>query len=319
MAAVSEVVSDLVLISYQDRQELLRLKGVDKDYTTRNQYDKMLIDGTFELNRGEQPCAVLGAGAAGNLLLQLNRYDLLKLYYPKRTKKNLANPTDAFSTQYLYPTGVFSTNTAYDQEYVFCPIEFARNLMHYEGEVTSIEVQLKESGHYEKSQSKIQNIVGPKYKVLNKFQQEESLFKTMQSEKLVIYVILAFILFVAAFNIIGSIGMLVLEKQRDTAVLRSMGASKGLIQRIFLYEGMGTSLIGGLSGLVLGAVICLLQQVFHIVKLGGDGTNYLISYYPVQMRVWDFLAVLATVLIISLLTSLIPARKLRKSIQTNPI
>ena len=191
--------------------------------------------------------------------------------------------------------------------------------MHYEGEVTSIEVQLKQSGRYDKTQSKIEQIAGAKYKVLNKFQQEESLFKTMQSEKLVIYVILAFILFVAAFNIIGSIGMLVLEKQRDTAVLRSMGASKGLIQRIFLYEGMGTSLIGGLSGLVLGAVICLLQQVFHIVKLGGDGTNYLISYYPVQMRVWDFLAVLATVLIISLLTSLIPARKLRKSIQTNPI
>ncbi len=315
---VHEVVSDLVLTNYQERQELLRLKGVDNSYIAQNELNKMLIDGTFDLQRGEQPCAVIGSIAAGKLLLQLNQYDLLKLYYPKRTKKNFANPTDAFHTQVLFPTGVFNTNTAYDQEIVFCPIAFARDLMDYHGEATSIEVQLKDPGAFSKVQEEISKIAGPKFKVQNKYQQEASLFRTMQSEKMVIYVILSFILLVAAFNIIGSLGMLVLEKQRDTAVLRSMGASKGLIQRIFLYEGMATSLLGGLGGLLLGSIICILQQTLHIVKLG-DGTNYLIPYYPVQMRFVDFLIVLVTVLAISLLTSIIPARKLRKSFQNNTL
>ncbi len=312
VAAVSEVVSDLVLTSYQDRQEILRLKGVDAQYTERNHYDRMLIDGTFDLQRGGQACAVLGTGAAGRLLIHLNSYERLKIYYPKRTKKNLADPTSAFNTEYLYPTGVFCTNTSYDQDYVFCPIEFARTLMMYEGEVTSIEVQLKAQTDANAVQKKIQSLLGERYKVQNKFQQEASLFKTMQSEKLIIYVILAFILLVAAFNIIGSLGMLILEKQDDVQVLRCMGASTSLIQRIFLYEGMATSLLGGLGGLVLGLVICFLQQTFHIVKLGSGG-EYLISYYPVQMHGTDFILVLATTLVISLLTSILPASRLRKS------
>lgn len=317
VAAVSEVVSDMVLTTYQERQELLRIKGVDVQYKDRNHYDDILIDGTFDFYRGDQPCAVIGTVAAGKLLIHLNSYDRLKLYYPKRTKKNLANPTDAFNTQYLYPTGVFCTNTSYDQDYVFCPIEFARDLMMYQGQATSMEVQLKNFADYQKVQDKIQNIVSDKYKIQNKYQQEASLFKTMQSEKLVIYVILAFILLVAAFNIIGSLGMLILEKQNDTAILRSMGASQGLVQRIFLYEGMATSLLGGIGGMLLGALICFLQQTFHIVKLGGADSNYLIQYYPVQMHALDFLIVLATILVISLLTSFLPAQKLKKSLQNN--
>lgn len=311
---VYEVVSDMVLTTYQERQELLKIKGVEKDYVTDNHYENLLIDGTFDLQRGTEPCAVLGTAVAGRLLVNLKAYDRMKLFYPKRTKKNLANPADAFNTELLTPTGVFCTNTNYDQELVFCPIEFARALMRYEDEATSVEVQLKKNADYKKTQAEIQRIVGDKYMVQNKYQQEASLFKTMQSEKLIIYVILAFILLVAAFNIIGSLGMLVLEKQQDTLILRTMGADNGLIQRIFLYEGMLISAIGGIAGMLLGALICLLQQIFHIVKLGGPDSNYLIPYYPVQMKVTDFLIVLVTVLVISLLTSLLPARKLKSSL-----
>ena len=313
VSSVCDVVSDMVLTTYQDRQELLRIKGVEHGYVKQNNYEDMLIDGTFDLYRGRQACAILGTGVAGKLLIHLNAYDRMKLYYPKRTKKNLANPAEAFNTEFLFPTGVFCTNTSYDQEYVFCPIEFARALMQYEDEATSMEVLLKEDADVDKVQQKIQQIVGDKFKIQNKYQQEASLFKTMQSEKLIIYVILAFILLVAAFNIIGSLGMLILEKQRDTAVLNSMGAPKKLIQRIFLYEGMSISTIGGVGGMVLGAVVCLLQQTFHIVKLGGADGNYIIPYYPVQMHWADFGAVLLTVLVISLLTSILPARKLKTS------
>ena len=312
VAAVDEVVSDLVLTTYGDRQELLRLKGVSPDYIARHHYNDMLVDGTFDFYRGEQPCAVIGNIAAGTLMINLRNYDLLKVYYPKRTKKNLADPTNAFNTRYLYPTGVFATNTDNDRSYVLCPIEFVRDLMLYDGEATSMEIQLKNLKNYKKSQEKIQEIVGPAYQVKNKYEQEATLFKTMQSEKLIIYVILAFILLVAAFNIIGSLGMLILEKRSDTTILRNMGAPAKMIRKIFLYEGMLISFIGGLAGMLIGAIICIIQQTFHIVKLGNGG-NYLIQYYPVSMRLTDFIWVGTTILVISVITSSIPALALKKS------
>lgn len=313
VASVEEIVSDLALVNYNDRQELLRLKGVSQSYVERINHRQLIIDGTSDFIRGDQPCVILGAGAAGKLNINLNSYDLLKVFYPKRTKKNFANPADAFSTQYLFPTGVFCTNTTHDESILFCPIEFVRELMLYEGQATSVEVQLKNPADLKKTQKTIQDLVGEKYIVKNKYQQEESLFKTMQSEKLVIYIILAFILLVAAFNIIGSLGMLILEKKEDTSVLRCMGASLPVIQRVFLYEGIAISAIGGAMGMFMGAVICLIQKYFHIVKLGGGNAHYIIPYYPVKMNFADFLLVGITILTISLITSLIPALYLKKA------
>lgn len=312
VASVHEVVSDLTLATYGECQELVKLKGVDADYLSRKGYSEMLIDGCFDFYRGEQPCAIVGSIAAGKLRINLLSYDLMKLYYPKRTKKNLANPADAFNTRFLYPIGVFNTNTTHDQTIVFCPIEFVRDLMQYEGQVTSVEVQLKNSKDFKKVQPRIQELAGDKFLAKNKYQQEETLFKTMQSEKLIIYVILAFILLVAAFNIIGSLGMLILEKRSDTRILRNMGAPDNLVSRIFLYEGVLISCIGGLAGMALGAIICLIQKVFHVVKLGG-GDHYLVQYYPVDMQFTDFIWVGFTILAISLITSLIPALALRRN------
>lgn len=311
--AVNEIVCDLSLANYEDRQELLYLKGVPNNYLQENHFENMLIDGDTALWKMRQPCAIMGTGVAGRMEVNLLSYDLLKLYYPKRTKKNFANAAEAFNTHYLMPSGVICTNTNYDENYVFCPIAFVRELMHYEGEVTSMEIQLQEGVDAAKTRSKIESIVGEKYCVRDKYEQEESLYRTMKSEKFVIYLILAFILILAAFNIIGALGMLILEKKTDTAVLFSMGASKSLIQRVFVYEGLLVSALGGLAGTLLGALICLLQQTFHIVKLGGGDAHYIIPYYPVQMRGGDLLMVIVTILVISLLTSLIPAYNLKKS------
>lgn len=311
--AVNEIVGDLSLANYEDRQELLYIKGVPDNYLREYHFENMLIDGDTALWKMRQPCAIMGSGVAGRLQVNLLSYDLLKLYYPKRTKKNFSNAADAFNTHYLMPSGVICTNTDYDENYIFCPIAFVRELMHYEGEVTSVEIQLKEGANAAKLRPKIENILGEKYCVRDKYEQEESLYRTMKSEKFVIYLILAFILILAAFNIIGALGMLILEKKTDTAVLFSMGAPKSLIQRVFVYEGLMVSALGGVAGTILGAVICLLQQTFHIVKLGGGGSHYIIPYYPVQMRFSDLLIVLATILIISFLTSLIPAYNLKKS------
>ena len=310
---VNEIVCDLSLANYDDRQELLYLKGVPDSYFQTNSFEDMLVDGDTALYKLRQPCAIMGTGAAGKLEINLLSYKLMKMYYPKRTKKSFANPADAFNTRYIIPNGVICTNTNYDENYIFCPISFVRELMDYDGEVTSVEIQLKDGVNAAKVRKQITGIVGDKFVVKDQHEQEDSLYKTMKSEKFMIYLILAFILILAAFNIIGALGMLILEKRTDTAVLFSMGASKSLIQRVFIYEGVMVSALGGLAGTLLGALICFLQQTFHIVKLGGGGAHYIIPYYPVQIRFTDLLIVLLTILIISLLTSLVPAYNLKKS------
>ncbi len=311
--SVDEIVCDLALANYEERQELLYVKGIPDNYLHDNHFENMLIDGDTALYKLRQPCAILGSGVAGKLEVNLLSYELMKMYYPKRTKKNFSNPADAFNTQYIIANGVLATNTNYDENYIFCPIHFVRELMGYQNEVTSVEVHLAEKANMANVRRQIADIIGEKYVIKDKYEQEESLYKTMKSEKFMIYLILAFILLLAAFNIIGALGMLILEKQTDTAVLFSMGASKSLIQRVFLYEGVLVSALGGVAGTILGAFICFLQQTFHLVKLGGGNTHYIIPYYPVRIHFADILVVLLTILVISILTSLIPAYNLKKS------
>ncbi len=301
-----EVVSDMTLMTYGERQLLLSVKGVEEDYLRENGIDTLLIDGRAALTVGSECCAVMGAIAAGNVQLNLNGLEPLKVYYPKRMLKNYSNPTNAFNIDVLLPVGVFATYTDYDGQYVFVPIEFARSLMDYDKEATSVEVKLKDSREYARWQPEIEQMLGEKFVVKNKYQQEELLYKTMKSEKLIVFVILAFILLVAAFNIIGTLAMLIIEKKDDLMVFYAMGAKKLLVRRIFLVQGSFISMLGGILGLILGAVVCFLQQTFHIIGLGDGSSGYLLDYYPVQMEFLDFLLVLLTIIVISVVTSYIP-------------
>ena len=183
--------------------------------------------------------------------------------------------------------------------------------MNYPDEVTSFEVALSDPGKYKRFRSDLESAVGDRFVVKDKYQQEESLYRTMKSEKLIIFLILALILVLASFNIIGALGMLIIEKQHDVGIMNGLGASRGFVRRVFIYEGNLISLAGSLLGVLLGALICFLQQTFHIVKLGGGG-NYIIPYYPVQLKLADVLVVIATVLAISAITSIIPAYQLKK-------
>lgn len=309
---LSQVVSDLALMTYGERQILVIMKGVDDDYLSVTGIDTLLIDGSSELTYDSiYTAAMLGAVVAGNIQLNLRSPEMLKVYYPKRFSKNLANPMNAFNTDMLIPSGVFASYTEYDSKMLFVPLDFARRIMNYEGELTSVELHLKNAKASHRVQKEVSAIVGDRYEVKDKYQQEETLYKTMKSEKLIIYVILAFILFVAAFNIIGTSGMLIIEKKNDVGVLYTMGARKSLVKMLFCIQGSLVSLIGGLAGLVIGFVVCVLQQCFHIVKLGDGGSGYLLDYYPVQMDVSDFLSVFFTILIISMITSFIPVRHIK--------
>lgn len=308
---VYEVVSDLTLMTYDERQILVTLKGVEANYLSATKLDTLVIDGYSQLKYDSNyNAAVLGAVVAGNIQLNLRSPEMLKIYYPKRLKKNLSDPLTAFNTEMLLASGVFASYTDYDSKIVFVPIDFARQIMDYEGQVTSVEIQLEDKLLNAKIQKELQEIVGQDFVVKTKYQQEAMLYKTMKSEKLIVFVILAFILFIAAFNIIGTLGMLIIEKKNDIGTFYAMGARKSLVKLIFCVQGSCVSLLGGLSGLILGFIVCLLQQTFHIVKLGG-GEGYLLDYYPIQMEAVDFLLVLLTVMIISFITSMIPTRRLR--------
>lgn len=312
VVAVEEVVSDLVLMEYDNKQQLIELKGVSETYATHSGFDTLLIDGTFALTDTADECVieygVMGEIAAGIVQLNLKGDQMVKLYYPKRLRKNLGNPANAFNKQYLSVAGVFSSQTEYDSKYLLCSMDFARELMNYENEVTSIEVYVSDNQNIGTTQKEIQAILGDQFVVKNHYQQEELLFKTMKTEKVIIFTILAFILFIAAFNIIGTLGMIIIEKKEDITLLHFLGATPGFIQRIFMIEGMMISFIGGIIGMILGVIICGIQQTFHIITLGD---NYIIDYYPIKMMGHDFIIIFITIILTSLIVSYLPIRYLK--------
>lgn len=312
VSTYSAILEDVALISYDDKQFLAKLKGVDENYGIDNRFDTLIIDGRFLLQKGDVDYVILGAGVAYHLGLNLTQFKSLKTYYPQREAKNLNDPLNAFNTSLIIPSGVFSVQTDYDAEYVFVPLRYAQSLMQYEGKLSAVEIFIKPNDRVEKVQDEIQNILGERFIVKNKYQQEEMLFKVLQSEKIAIYAILTFILILAMFNIVGTLAMLILDKKDDVLILFQLGATKAMVQSIFMWEGFLLNIAGGIIGLILGAAICLIQQTWGIVKIGSENAAYVLNIYPVEMKVVDFVIVLAIVIALGTLSTIFPARKLSK-------
>lgn len=312
LKSLHEVVSDLTLVNYGEYQVLTNFKGVSADYPAETGLEHLIYDGEFFLGTESQPAAVLGATVAGMLRLNLNGLEMVELYYPKRLKKNLTLSTEAFNRQFLKPSGVFLTNTEYDKDYLFIPIEIAKQLCDYDHQATSVELYLDDVAPLKEVQETAETIVGEKYVVKNQYQQEEDLFRTMKSEKLIIFFILTLIIIMATFNIIGVIGMMIVEKKKDISVLYTLGANRSFIKQIFLFEGAFVSFIGGILGIFLGFIICLLQQYLHLVKLGDGSEGFIIDYYPVAMQGEDFFLVFLAVIIVTLFASMASLLGLQK-------
>lgn len=313
LKSLHEVVSDLTLVNYGECQVLTNFKGVSADYPAETGLEHLIYDGEFALGTESQPAAVLGATVAGMLRLNLNGLEMIELYYPKRLKKNLTLSTEAFNRQFLKPSGVFLTNTEYDKDYLFIPIEIAKQLCDYDHQATSVELYLySDVAPLKEVQKSVESIVGEKYVVKNQYQQEEELFRTMKSEKLIIFFILTLIIIMATFNIIGVIGMMIVEKKKDISVLYTLGANRSFIKQIFLFEGAFVSFIGGILGILLGFIICLLQQYLHLVKLGDGSEGFIIDYYPVAMQGEDFFLVFLAVIIVTLFASMASLLGLQK-------
>lgn len=311
IASFSEVVEENALLKYKTEQYIVTLKGVSEEYLINNPLDTMLIDGDFILENNAYNYTVMGYLVAYNLGIKINDFsNPLQVYVPKRTKKRLTSIEQSFNSGALIPSAVFSVQQEIDAKYVIVPIRFARQLLDYTNEVTSMEIRLEPHVDPDIVQHEIQEMVGDSFIVKNRFQQQELLYKIMRSEKWAIFIILSFILIIAVFNVVGSLSMLILDKRKDIAVLFSMGANEKLIKRIFLVEGLLISFSGAILGLFLGYLLCLLQIEFGFIKLGPETNSFIIPYYPVRLYFSDFLAVFGTVFFIGLVAAWFPVNQI---------
>ena len=306
----TEVVEENALLHYKKQQFLATIKGVDSLYQKHSPIDTLLVTGEMVLQHDSLDFAIPGYGVAYFLNLDMNAPDnLISVYIPKR-KGNLSGlPDESFHSDVIRPSAIFSVQQEFDDKYMLVPLRFARRLLDYTDEVTSIEVRLAKGSDLGSIQNKITSIVGPQFKVRNRLQQQELLYKIMKSEKWAVYLILTFILFVASFNVVGSLTMLILDKKKDIGILRSLGAKEGTIKQIFFFEGVLISLSGAVAGLLLGLLVCVLQQKFGLVKLQGGG-SFIINAYPVKMLFSDFLYVFLTITLIGTIAARFPVRRI---------
>jgi ABC-type lipoprotein release transport system permease subunit len=311
IASYCEVLQDHALIKYGERQQIGIIKGVDDNYLELTSIDNVLIDGEFILYDEVTDYATLGIGLAAALGINANFVYPLELYAPKRDERiNLSNPAASFNREYTYIRGVFRMNQPmYDDAYMIVPLALARKLFTYENEVSAIEIKLKEGADTASVKKEVKALLGDGFVVKDRYEQQEASFKMMQIEKWMTFLILCFILTIALFNVIGSLSMLMIEKQNDVKTLRNLGADDSLIRRIFLFEGWMISGLGALIGIAGGLVLCLLQQEWGLIKMGAAGA-FVIDSYPVRIAFTDILLVFVTVMAIGFLSAWYPVYRL---------
>lgn len=308
----SPILEENALLRYDERQYIATVKGVEDNYSAITGLDSVMWDGDFVLRAPNgREHAVVGMGVANNLGIGLNFLSSINIYVPKRTGKvRNTDLSNAFIREWIFPSGIFSVEQDFDSKYIFIPLTMMRRLLEYDTEISAIEIKFTEGASVEEIQSEVEVLFGPDFTIKNKYQQQEIFYKVMRSERLAIFLILSFILVIASFNIIGSLTMLIIEKENDIGILRSMGANNTLIKRIFIFEGWLISIFGAVSGLMLGGLICWIQQHFGILKLSGE--TLIIDTYPVIMKLPDFFLVLATVLLIGFWAAWFPVRYMSK-------
>ena len=304
------VLEEQVFINYDGKQSLAKAKGVDWVYEEESPLHDHIRDGKFQLHRGDVPLAAVGAGLAYEMGISPRFLAPIDIYFPTRTGKiSMANPAASIESVRVFPSGIFSVNNDVDAELMIVSIEKMRELLEYDDEVSAVELRLAEGTGKEelkKLQEEIGKRLGPGFKVKDRFQQNESLYKMMKYEKAAIFMILIFVIIIIAFNIFGSLTMLIIEKQEDMQTLRSLGAQKSLIRRIFVLEGWLISLAGLAGGLILGVGFSAIQQAFGIIKMPG---HFVVQAYPIILSWPDILLTAIGVAVIGYLIALLPAKR----------
>lgn len=312
----TDVLEDQGLAVYGDRQQMVTVMGVDENFTQLTNISDILYgDGEFSLQAANLFYAIPGIRLAQDMGLGARFEGYLKLYAPVRRGQitELADPSEGFVVDSLISPGVvFAVNQAkYDRDRVICSIGFARRLFDQDGMLSSLQIRLKPGSDLGAVKKQMREIVGSKYRVLDRFEQQSDTFNIMQIEKVLAYVFLTFILMVACFNIISSLSMLIIDKKADAATLRNLGATDKQIRSIFLFEGRIISAIGAVVGILLGLLLCWLQQEFGLVHMGDSAGSFVVNAYPVSVHYDDVAIVFVTVLLIGWGAAWIPTRKLK--------
>lgn len=312
----SECVKDQALAIYKGRQTMITLMGVDDNFERMSRIDEILYGNeNFSLHAANLNFGTVGIRLAETLGMNANWDGSLMIYAPRKIGQlDMANPTDGFVVDSLIsPGSVFMVKQGkYDKDHVIAPISFARTLFEQQGMLSSLQIRLKNGSDLDKVKAEMQSIAGNRFKVLDRYEQQQDTFRIMQVEKFIAYIFLTFILIVASFNIIGSISMLIIDKKDDVVTLRNLGATDRQITQIFLFEGRLISVFGAVVGILVGLLLCWLQQQFGLVALGQSSGTFVVDAYPVSVHPEDVAVIFFTVILVGFIAVWYPVRYFSK-------
>lgn len=314
----TEVLEDQALIIGNERQWVVTIKGVEDSFAEQVDLDHLLYgDGEFILHADVLEYGILGIRLAAQLGLGASYDGGLPIYAPRRGERvNMSNPMQSFTHDELYSPGVvFAVNqNQYDANYILTSIAFARRLFDQQGMISAVELRLRPEVNLRRAQSDIRRLLGDRFIVQDRYEQQEDVFRIMKIEKLIAYLFLVFILLIASFNIVGSLSMLMVDKRSDVHTLRSLGADDRQLSRIFLLEGWLISGLGALLGIAVGMLLCWLQMEFGLLKLGQSEGSFIVDAYPVSVQALDILLVFVSVLVVSILAVWLPVRRMTRNL-----
>ena len=312
------VIVDQALAIYAQNQMPVRLKGVPDDYNTMNDMDSVIVDGEWRLQDQVSRYAVIGAGPAVRLIVRPEFLGMVRLYAPQRQGKvNIANPMGAFRQDSLFVSGIFQLQqNSYDADLMYVPLDMARELFDYDTQASQVEVKLAPGADEQQVMLSIEKALGKGYQVKNRLMQQREAYRLVNIEKWMAFLLLAFILIIATFNVISTLSLLIIEKDDSIATLRALGANDRQISRIFVLQGWLITLVGAVTGVVIGLILCLCQQQFGWLRLSGDPANMIISAYPVEVQWTDVIVTLALVAAVGLLTSMVTALIMRRRLKS---
>ncbi len=304
--SISYTLTENALVKYQDKQHPFKIKGVDSNFEKITGIDTMIIRGVFNVSEKDVPYAVIGYSVEYHLSVGIYLMYPLNIYLPKRNGKiSVINPETAFKKANIFPSGVYGIDKSID-DYIIVPLNFLQKNADLKAKCDAIDLKLKNDVNFEDVKEKLQAILGNNFIVKDRFQQHEFIYKVLKSEKSIVFLILIFILLIASFNIIGSIAMLILDKEHDIFILKSIGILNKNVKRIYIFEGWLISQTGVIIGIAIGVVVVWLQAKYGFITIGDGSEKFIINAYPVKFKMLDLVYVYFTVSAIGLLASYLP-------------
>ena len=310
---LSESISETALVYFEDKQMPVQLMGVDDSFADLTGIENIIMDGHYEVHDGAFDRAVLGQGLAWKLGIGARFVHGIQVYAPKREGKvNMLRPDQNFNRETCFIAGTFAINQQqYDDNLMLVDIDLTRRLLDYDtAEVTTLQVDINERFSTKQAKRAIASVLGEGYLLQDRYEQQEDFFRILRVEKLLTTLLLIFILLIATFNGIGSLSMLIIDKQQDIRTLSHLGANDSMIRKVFILEGWMVNTLGAVGGLLIGLSVCLVQEHFGLLKLG-NGTEYVLNAYPVAVQGWDIAMVSIIVFVLGAISSWIPARSIK--------